>query len=187
MKQLVLLLAVLLVAGCIGGATDTTKPTTPTTLTTPTTPTTPITPINPEPVTPPVTKTLPTTDDCMAPLANKATTPNSVYKDMVNCFLEKDMAYECAYIMMKSARELELEQNSLKGWPVSLYAGAYLCAEKVKDRIPSVKNKMSDGQPEPGHLTLVNYYQWFNDDSVVQGTTAAQIDALIAAMEQAYK
>jgi hypothetical protein len=33
----------------------------------------------------------------------------------------------------------------------------------------------------------VNYYQWFNDDGVVQGTTAAEIDALIVAMKEAYK
>ncbi len=194
MKKELLLLTVIMiaVAGCVGGA-PAEEPETPaspavtTPTTTPTEPTAPATPpaTPPEPEQPAApAKTMPSTHECMD-LLNAADMSWSSVVDTHECFTDANKAYECAYLLTKMGRDLEIEQKNIDIWVVRLYGGAYNCAKTIPDDMPIVTTK-HNGDDEPGHLTLLNYYQWFNDDNVVQGTTEEELDSLIMAMNNNY-
>ncbi len=177
------------VAGCVGpSAEEPAAPAAPAVTTPTTTPTAPATTpedtpaINPEPTAP--AKTMPTTHECMDLLNAKDMTWSSVV-DTHECFTDAGMAYECTYLLTKKARDLEIEQKNIDIWVVRLYGGAYNCAKTIPDSIPIVTTKQN-GDDEPGHLTLLNYYQWFNDDNVIQSTTEEELDSLIIALNDNY-
>jgi hypothetical protein len=132
----------------------------------------------PEPV-----KTVPTTDVCMDLLDDKEQSWGSVL-DTYECFLEKNKAYDCTYLLAKAARDEELRLNEIGFWVQKLYAGSYNCAKTIRDELPVVKNKMS-GDPEPGDLTILNYYQCYYADAICS-TTDTEMDSMITMLADHY-
>ncbi len=161
MRGVLLILAVLFLAGC----TSATPEATPTPVATPssTIEATPEPTIEATPTPEPEVNCFEITDESI----NNAIA-------IRDCFMEQNKYVECAYTMISEARKDELTSGKVTGWPVKLYAKAYDCAKEAENQGVTVPDKLS--------LTILGYYDCYQSDAVC-GVTSEQLDALINELE----
>ena len=169
MRNVLLVLAILLLAGCTGGeekATPTPAAATPVA--------TPIVTPTPIPTAAPTPTPMPMGHDCYIEGYRELADATRIQ----NCFMEEQDYVECVYFMLKGAREAEAEGSSLDaGWAMRLYSRSIDCAKAAEE--------LSNAGllPEDMSSDITNYFSCYHADAVC-GTTMEQIDQILVELEE---
>ena len=164
MRGLLIVLGILVLAGCIGGADDATP--TPTPIVTPE-PTTTIEPTPESTVTPEpeVASCFEVTDESII---------NAVA--IKDCYMAEKAYLECTHTLLKEARITEEATGQVVGWPVRLYSKALDCAK-------AAMNEDSEGiLPERLDVKILGYYDCYESDGVCW-VTAEELDQIVLELE----
>ncbi|MCK4327364.1 MAG: hypothetical protein KAW41_02705 [Candidatus Diapherotrites archaeon] len=168
MRNVLIVLAILLLAGCAGTEeTATPTPAAATPVATPVATPTATPEATPEPT------PMPMGHDCYVEGYQELSDAIRIQE----CFMGKEEYVECVYFMLKGAREAEKTGETLQaGWAMRLYSKAIDCAKEA-EKLPNaglLPDKMS--------ATINNYFMCYHADAVC-GATIEQIDEIIAQLE----
>ena len=166
MKGILAVLALVVLAGCIGGSEK------PTATPVPTATPTPLPTVTPTPT--PTATPLPENDACYVETDRSLQNAIAIQQ----CFINKSDYVGCTYSLLKHAQAAEKEEATLShGWAMRLYSKAIDCA-KGAEKLPN-----ADLLPAKMSATIANYFDCYQSDSVCWATTD-DIAQIVNALEK---
>ncbi|MFC2174252.1 hypothetical protein ACFLQ2_00075 [archaeon] len=168
MRNVLIVLAVLLLAGCAG----TSEEATPTPAATPVA--TPV--VTPEPTATPTPEPtpMPAGHDCYVDYDHELSDAIRIQE----CFMEAGDHVECVYFMLKGAREAEKTGETLQaGWAMRLYSKAIICAKEAE------QHENAALLPENMANTINDYFMCYHADAVC-GATTDDVDEILVELEE---
>ena len=163
-----MVIAVLLLAGCMGGekaeapAAATATPVA-----------TPVATPEPTPTATPEPTPMPTGHDCYVEGYQELSDAIRIQE----CFMDEGEYVECVYFMLKGAREAEETGETLQaGWAMRLYSKSIDCAKEA-EKLPN-----ADLLPEKMSSTINDYFMCYHADAVC-GAAIEDIEEIISGLE----
>ena len=159
MRAVLVILIVVLVAGCIG----TREVAAPTPAPTATSEPFVLVSLTPTPI--PTPTALPETHECFVAENKTLLNVNAKAIEIQQCFMEREEYVECTYFMLKHAQLAEQDGTVEAGWSMALYSKVINCAKEA-EKLPN-----ADYLPKNLHSKLVNYFDCHTGNAFCTTTT----------------